>query len=88
MAFVLQEEGWLAFTPLKWEGERLLHVEFKSLADIGSYVSETGFRVKLSPEKIRAFEMAFYDAMDPVRERLCHERAEAMKSARGVSFGK
>ena len=88
MAFVLQDGEWLAFTPLKWEGERLLRVEFQSVADIGSYVSETGFRVKLSPNETDEFEMAFYDAMGPVQAELRHERAKAMKSAQGVFFYK
>ena len=88
MAFVLQEEGWLAFTPLKCEGGKPLLIEFQSLADIGSYVSEMGFSVKLSPNETDEFDVAFHEAMAPVREQLRHGRAKAMESARGVSFGK
>ncbi len=88
IAFVLQDGEWLHFTPLKWEGGKLLCVEFQFLADIGSYVSETGFSVRLSPNETDEFDVAFHEAMAPVRGWICHERAEAMKSARGVFFGK
>lgn len=84
MAFVLQDGEWLAFTPLKWEGGKLLSIEFQSLADITSYVLSTRHSVQLSPNETNEFDMAFYDAMDPVRERLRYERARAMESVRDV----
>ena len=84
MALVLQEEGWLAFTPLKWEGGKLLRIKFQSLADITTYVLSTKCSVKPSPNETDEFDGAFHGAMAPVREWLRRERAEAMESARDV----
>ena len=84
MAFVLQDGEWLHFTPLKWEGGRLLRIKFQSLADITTYILSTKHSVRLSPNETDEFDVAFHEAMAPVRERLRHERAKAMESARDV----